>query len=131
MSLRHRAFGAFRPFSAERHKRRGGAGLFAPSMVSRSAEYPVPMRSWIELGRKNNMEVTFPAKSEGPSRTTPGHSPRAYTHLDAGPGQKFTQFFAFCAGKRLDASAENFIPGQIKLIFGSVRSSETRKGGCH
>jgi hypothetical protein len=51
------------------------------------------MRSWIELGRKNNMEVTFPAKSEGPSRTTHGHLPRVYTHLDAGPEQKLAGFF--------------------------------------
>src|SRR5277367_3836144 len=62
-------------FAAERHKRRVWAGLFAPSMVSRSAEYPVPMRSWTELGRNNIMEGTFPAKSDGPST-----SPRERWH---------------------------------------------------
>jgi hypothetical protein len=51
------------------------------------------MRSWIELGRKNNMEVTFPAKPKPPSHTTRERLPRAYTHLDAGPSQKFTGFF--------------------------------------
>jgi len=47
------------------------------------------MRSWIELGRMNNMEVTYPAKSERSLRS--GHEcfhPSAFTHLDAGQGQK-------------------------------------------
>ena len=36
--------------------------------------------------------------------------PRAYTHLDAGPVQKFTQIFACGASKGLDADGRAFIP---------------------
>jgi hypothetical protein len=90
-------FGGFQTvLAAECHKRSGWAGRFAPSnpcfvgRVSCWTEYPVLLRSWIELGRINNIEVTFPVSLLRIVTLSPAsflHS-RAVTHLDAGHGQK-------------------------------------------
>ena len=109
--------------AAERHQRRGWARRFAPrrlcllGSVSRWAEYPLPLRAWIKLGRRNNIEVTFPAESKKslPRRTRQDLHPRAFTPLDAGRGKKVHRnscgnFFAPCRAYKIASGDAVLIP---------------------
>jgi hypothetical protein len=50
---------------------------------------------------RTSLKSSFLAKSEGSSRTAHGHLPRAYTHLDAGPRQKFTGIFCLLCWQKI------------------------------
>jgi hypothetical protein len=90
---------AFDRGTAERHKRKRRLGLFPPSpvsfrnTVSRGAEYPVPMHSWIERGRKNIIEVVPRREPTKSSRPVRGKPCRSHMLIRRRPAPKGSQTF--------------------------------------